>query len=40
VHIAALIKTAQQSGKSSGKFAFNPSIFSVVFRHLKHLLMK
>jgi len=34
------IHTAQQSGNSSGKVAFNPSIFSQVFRRLKHLLMK
>jgi len=27
VYIATLSKTAQQSGNSSGKFAFNPSIF-------------
>jgi len=40
VYIAALIKTPQQSGNSSGKVAFNPSIFSQVYRCLKHLLMK
>jgi len=40
VYIAALIKIAQQSGNVSGKVAFNPSIFSLVFRRLKHLLMK
>ena len=34
VYIAALIKTAQRSGNSSGKVAFNPSIFSQVFRRL------
>jgi len=27
VYIAAPIKTAQQSGNTSGKVAFNPSIF-------------
>jgi len=40
VYIAELIKTAQQSGNSSGKVVLNPSIFSQVFRRLKHLPMK
>jgi len=40
VHIAALIKTAQQSGNTSGKVSFNLQLFSQVFRRLKHLLMK
>jgi len=31
VHIAALLKTAQQSGNISGKVAFNPSIFHRYF---------
>jgi len=35
VYVATLIKTAQQSGNNSGKVAFNPSIFSEVFRRLK-----
>jgi len=39
-YIAALIKTAQQSDNTSGKVAFILSIFSQVFRRLKHLLMK
>ena len=40
MYIAALIKTAQQSGNSLGKVDFNPPIFSHVFRRLMHLLMK
>jgi len=31
VYIAALIKTAQQSGNTSGKVASNPSIFPRCF---------
>jgi len=40
VYTAALIKTALQSGNSSEKVAFNPSIFSQVCCRLKHVLMK
>ena len=40
VYIAALIKTVQQNSNSSGKVASNPSMFSKVIRHLKHLLIK
>jgi len=37
---AALAKTAQQSGNSTGKIAFHHSTFSKVFRRLQHLPMK
>jgi len=40
VFIAALLETAQQSGNSSGKAAFNSPIFSQVFRRLKHVLIE
>jgi len=32
VNIAAIIKTAHQSGNSPGKVAFNPSVYPQVFR--------
>ena len=37
VYIAALTKTAQQSGNSSGKVAFNPSVFFPGVSSLKAL---
>jgi len=37
---AALAKTAEESGNSTGKVAFHHSIFAKVFRRLYHLPMK
>jgi len=37
---AALVKTAQSSGNSTGKVAFIIQFFAKVFRRLYHLPMK